>query len=181
MKNKRFIRLMLSLLLVITILCSFNVVAIAADTKIFEWESGDVAYSATVYRSDQYNTREIPIMDSAVRLLKNGSYDFGECTYRVTCTNTLWTQFVDQLNAAGALANVASTFNENVYFRNKVTAVATDAAGTFCAFTECYGYVGRYYVQRHSAGSTTIYEGEYSFAPYHCHNMLLYALDTRYI
>lgn len=183
MKSKRFIRLTLSLLLIIVVLCSFNVAVFASgeNSKLVYWESGDVVYSATVYRTNQYNTREIPIMSSAVRLLKNGSYDFGECTYRVTYTNTLWTQFVEKLDAAGALANVASTYNENIYFRNKVTAVATDAAGTFCAFTECYGYVGGYYVERHGAGRTTIYEGEFSFAPYNCHNMILYALDTRYI
>lgn len=180
---KRFVHKFVTLLVAILLLCSLGTVAFAAEeySGVHTWTSGNLSYSATVVRTDSVSQREIPIMSSGVRLLKNGSHTFGGRTYNVNYSSALWTAYVSELDAAGAKIGVASTYNENIEFVNTVTFTTPNVSGTFCAVTTCYGYTGNGYVQRHTSTPQIVHNEPYSFAPFNCSNMILYVADTRYI
>lgn len=178
---KRFVHKFVTLLVAILLLCSLGTVAFAAEeySGVHTWTSGNLSYSATVVRTDSVSQREIPIMSSGVRLLKNGRHTFGNCSYNVSYSSTLWTNYTSELTTAGAKVRVYPTYTQNVNFVNSITFSSPNVSGTFYAVTTCYGYSGNYYVQRHAGTTQTIYTGTFSFAPFHYSNTILYILSSQ--
>lgn len=179
MKNK-FVSRVLSLVLVAALMCSFSIAASAA-TGTENWTGNDgTSYVAAVTRNNTQTTRSIAILDSSVRLAKNGRHNFGGCTYNVSFSNTLWTQQTTRLNAAGAKVQVKSSYSANVYFHDTYSFTATAYTGSYCATTDGYGYTGSFYVQKLLQTPETIYQGSFTFAPCGCANVITSVIDVNF-
>lgn len=179
MKNK-FVTRVLSLVLVAALMCSFSIAASAATGTEY-WTGNDgTSYVASVTNNQTKTTDLIAILDSTVHLAKNGRYDFGGCTYLVSFSNTLWTRNVERLDAAGAKVQVRSSYSINKTFVDTYSFRATSYAGSYCATTDGYGYVGSFYVQKLTQTPVTTYHGDFTFAPCGCANVITSVIDVNF-
>lgn len=179
MKNK-FVSRVLSLVLVAALMCSFSIAASAATGTEYWTGNNGTSYVASVTNNQTTTTRSIAILDSTVRLAKNGRHDFGGCTYLVSFSNTLWTSYATRLDAAGAKVQVKSSYSINKTFVDTYSFRATAYAGSYCATTDGYGYTGSFYVQELAQTPVTQYQGSFTFAPCGCANVITSVIDVNF-
>ena len=170
----------LSVILTIALMCSIAVSA-SAVTGVYNYTKTGISHTAAVTRNTSKTTRSVAILDSTIQITKNATRTFGGCTYEVSFTNAqLWPSYATYLDKAGEKVNAQSSYCEDVYFRDTYTFTATNYSGRYCATTNGYGYNGTFYVQQNGEEPVTLVQGNFTFAPCGCSNVITSVVDVNF-